>query len=275
MDEVSRAYQQIGQAIEYLQANFQDQPELGQVASAVGMSESNLQRQFSRWAGVSPKRFLQYLTKEHALAALKHSDSVLEASLSAGLSSPGRLHDLMVTCEALTPGEIKRRGEGLNLGYGVAATPFGEALFGWSERGLCYLAFVDNEQQPLDRLKTSWPLANWQAGDAQPWAQRVFANSGNEPLHLLLKGSNFQIKVWQALLNVAQGELVSYAQLASMANSPKASRAVGSAMAANEIAYLIPCHRVILGSGEVGHYRWGSERKRIMQAWEAAQRARA
>jgi AraC family transcriptional regulator of adaptative response/methylated-DNA-[protein]-cysteine methyltransferase len=268
----TQQYATVAQAIAFIRANAQRQPSLQEIAAAVGLSEFHLQRLFSAWAGLSPKRFLQYLTKEHARAALRASAGVLDAALDAGLSGPGRLHDLMVSCEALTPGEVRELGGGVDLHYGLAATPCGDALFGWTASGLCHLAFCDDDREArLDELRGEWPAARLCRDDegALALAGLVFPATP-EPgrLHLLLRGTNFQIKVWEALLRTPPATLVSYGQLAAAAGSPRAQRAVGSALAANPIAYLIPCHRVIRENGESGAYRWGTERKMALRAWE-------
>lgn len=274
----ARQYAVVARAIDFLRANALRQPALAEVADAVHLSEFHLQRVFAAWAGISPKRFLQYLTKEHARQALRTSADLLSVTAASGLSSAGRLHDLMVTCEAMTPGEIKRGGAGVALGFGRAATPFGEALVGWTARGLCYLAFLDDDEAlRMAELAGQWPAAQRERDDtqAQRWLDQVFAATPQRgTLHLVLRGTNFQLKVWEALLNVEPSRVVSYTQLARMAGSPKAQRAVGSALAANTIGYLIPCHRVIRESGDFGSYRWGSERKAAMLAWEAGQGAR-
>lgn len=274
----ARQYETVARAIAYLRAHARQQPSLAEVADAVHLSEHHLQRVFAAWAGISPKRFLQYLSKEHARLALQASADVLQASLAAGLSGPGRLHDLMVSCEAMTPGEIKGGGIGVHLGWGCAATPFGQALAAWTPRGLCYLAFLDEDLGARSaELAAAWPAAQRERDDeaAQQWMARVFP-AGLQPgtpqpgrLHLLLRGTNFQLKVWEALLRLPAGQRVSYTQLAGLAGAPRAQRAVGSALAANQIAYLIPCHRVIRDSGDSGHYRWGSTRKDALLAWEA------
>lgn len=277
-DDRTRQYATVARAIEFIRANAGRQPELAEIAAAVGLGTHHLQRIFSAWAGLSPKRFLQYLTKEHALQALRDSAVVLDAALGAGLSGPGRLHDLMVSCEAMTPGEIRARGAGVELGHGLAPTPFGAALFGWTARGICHLAFGDDPEAAVATLRRDWPAAELRRDDAaaQALAARVFP-AAPEPgrLHLLLRGTNFQIKVWEALLRVPAGALVSYGRLAELAGAPGAQRAVGSALAANAIAYLIPCHRVIRSGGDSGAYRWGAERKLAMRAWEAAGRGEA
>lgn len=270
----ARQYALVAQAIRYLRAHAQQQPTLAEVAAAVHLSEHHLQRVFAAWAGISPKRFLQYLSKEHALAALREAQDVLGAAQASGLSGPGRLHDLLVSCEAMTPGEIKSGGAGVVVGWGQAGTPFGDVLAGWTLRGICYLAFLDDDAAPrLQELRSAWPAAELRQNDAE--AQRLMdqvfpATPQPGRLHLLLRGTNFQLKVWEALLRLPPGRRVSYTQLAALAGQPRAQRAVGSALAANTIGYLIPCHRVIRESGESGHYRWGDERKSAMLAWEAA-----
>jgi len=272
--EQQRHYATVARAIEYLCANARQQPSLTELARAVHLSEYHLQRLFTAWAGISPKRFLQYLNKEHARAALGRSEDILSATLSTGLSSPGRLHDLMVSCEAMTPGEIRRLGRSLSIGYGVAPSWFGPALIGWTPRGICFLAFCDGDQTEREaELRAQWPAASFLRDDqqAQEYAGQVFATEPTGAgLHLVLKGTNFQIKVWEALLSTRTAEVLSYTQLATLAGSPKAQRAVGGALAANRIGFLIPCHRVIRESGEVGQFRWGNTRKRALLAWEAA-----
>ncbi|MGH1429731.1 MAG: bifunctional helix-turn-helix domain-containing protein/methylated-DNA--[protein]-cysteine S-methyltransferase [Neptuniibacter sp.] len=259
--------------IQQIQSNTIPAHSLNELAEQVGMSEHHFQRIFSSWAGVSPKRFQQFLTKERAKNMLSESNSVLETSLELGLSGSGRLHDLMIRCEAMTPGEIKSKGEGMQICFGSAVTPLGNSLIAWTGRGICYLAFYDETSEVyVKELMAEWPNAEFIRNDhgANECANKIFINPElDQPLYLLLKGTNFQIKVWEALLRVSCGQLVSYSQLARIAGSPKASRAVGSAMAANKIGFLIPCHRVIRESGELGHYRWGVERKSALQAWEA------
>ncbi|WP_205665195.1 methylated-DNA--[protein]-cysteine S-methyltransferase [Caldimonas tepidiphila] len=273
----ARHYEQVAKAIGYLRANALRQPPLVEVAAAVGLSEHHLQRVFSEWAGVSPKRFLQSLTKAHALAALRASADVLDAALASGLSGPGRLHDLIVSCEAMTPGEVRALGAGLEIGHGFAATPFGEALLGWTPRGLCHLEFRDGTREALlAALRSLWPHATLRRDDAgaAALAGQVFPRlPAPRRLHLVLRGTNFQIQVWEALLRTRPGQLLSYAQLAAMAGLPRAPRAVGSAVGANTLGVLIPCHRVIRGSGDCSDYRWGVVRKLALQGWEAARAA--
>lgn len=274
MIDQKKHYATVAQAIAYIGDNVQMQPSLAEISAFVGLSEHHLQRIFSQWAGISPKRFLQYLTKEYAKSALLESSDVLSASIDAGLSGPGRLHDLMVTCEAMTPGEIKTKGSGISLSYGFSDSPFGKALLGWTSRGICKLVFCEGETgEMLQALAEEWPAARLLRDDtqAEKLCEQIFhAKPGAGKLHLLLRGTNFQIKVWEALLNIGSSQIVSYSALANLAGSPKAQRAVGTALAANDIAYLIPCHRVIRESGDVGIYRWGSDRKKAMLAWEAA-----
>ncbi|WP_320416309.1 methylated-DNA--[protein]-cysteine S-methyltransferase [Candidatus Reidiella endopervernicosa] len=226
---------------------------------------------------MSPKRFLQFLTKEHARQQLRQSQAVLQTTIEVGLSSPGRLHDLMVTTEAMTPGEVGALGQGVTVNYGEANTPFGRAMIGWTSRGICNLAFCDDGCEAwIKELAAEWSAATLSSNDreAADLAQRIFAKpSLDKPLHLLLRGTNFQIKVWEALLSIGSSQLSSYGALASAVGSPRAQRAVGSAVAANRIGFLIPCHRVIRESGEIGQYRWGSDRKAAMEMWEAAQSA--
>ena len=272
--ESEHHYDVVKRAIEFIRDNSLVQPSLAEVAESVHLSEYHLQRLFVQWAGISPKRFMQSLTKHHALQMLRESDSLLDVAHEVGLSGTGRLHDLMVTCEAMTPGEIQSLGENLIIEYGVASTPFGQALIGWTERGICYLQFVDQDEKQKElQLREQWPLASLRKGDAQQVAKKIFSTAaGTKParLNLLVKGSNFQIKVWEALINSQPGELYSYGQIAKKIDSPKASRAVGTALANNNIGFLIPCHRVIRSDGEVGQFRWGADRKLAIQGWESA-----
>lgn len=276
VSESQLQYQRIARAIRYLRIHARQQPPLAEVAAEVGLSEYHFHRLFSRWAGVSPKRFLQYLTKERARNALRESHSLLDAAYETGLSGPGRLHDLMISCEAMTPGQIKAQGAGLEIGFGWSESPFGMMLIGWTSQGVCHLGFHDEPERNFeDELARAWPEAGLRRDEAQArrLAVRIFPvrpQAGS--LHLVLRGTNFQIKVWEALLRVGSGDLISYSRLAVLAGSPGASRAVGSALAVNRVGYLIPCHRVIRETGESGQYRWGSERKLVIQGWEAAQR---
>jgi AraC family transcriptional regulator of adaptative response/methylated-DNA-[protein]-cysteine methyltransferase len=271
------AYRTVESAIEYLRDHAREQPRLADVAARMGLSEFHFQRQFSEWAGISPKRFVQYLTKEYAKEALRRCDDVLEAAYAAGLSGPGRLHDLLVTCEAVSPGEHRSLGEGVEIAYGFHATPFGECLIANTARGICRLAFVGpaGRAGEIEELERSWPRAR--LAQDQPvtgkLVESIFDPANRaRPLHLWVRGSNFQIKVWEALLRIAPGELASYGQVARAIDLPRASRAVGAAIGANPVAMLIPCHRVIRKAGDPGDYRWGLARKRALIAREAAAR---
>lgn len=270
-DEQNRQYKTIAKAIDFIRDHAKSQPTLEQIAHAVNMSEYHLQKTFSSWAGITPKRFLQFLNKESAIQALKENQTIIDAVHQTGLSSGGRLYDLTVTCEALTPGEIKSAGRGVTMEFGEGLTPFGEALIGWTKRGICHLVFLNNKDLDQQLFRSLWPEAEFQRDTtgAQNLLDQIF-KQGLKPgkVHLLLKGTNFQIKVWQALLKVGHGQLVSYQQLAQRAGCSKAARAIGGAMSANSIAYLIPCHRVIRQSGELSHYQWGPERKAAIQIWE-------
>ncbi len=268
-------YVLIAQAIEYLESNAQRQPELDEIASAVGLSEFHFQRVFTRWAGISPKRFLQFVTKENAKELLDRSTNLLDTTYQVGLSSLGRLHDLFVTTEAVTPGQYKSRGSGLTIRYGLHPTPFGECLIGLTERGICHLGFVqDTEGDAIDDLVAEWQHAEMiEDYDATaPLVEPIFGltHRTGDPLHVHLRGTNFQIKVWEALLRIPFGRVATYGQIASEIGQPTATRAVGSAVGHNPIAVLIPCHRVIRKLGEFGNYRYGATRKKALLAHEMA-----
>jgi len=280
--EQHRDYWRIEQALSYLEAHRAEQPSLEDVAGHVGLSPFHFQRIFSDWVGISPKRFLQFLTVEHARRCLAETRSVLDATFEAGLSSPGRLHDLMVSVDAVTPGEYKRRGEGLTITWGNQATPFGDALIGATDRGVCWLAFPDEGERStaVEEFHGSFCKAEFcEDPDATAqWRDRIFTPPeapDSEPLPILLAGTNFQLKVWEALLRVPSGGLCSYSDLASLMGRPTATRAVASAVAANHIAYLIPCHRVIRSMGSFGQYRWGAARKQAIVGWEQVKRLKA
>ncbi|WP_439101796.1 methylated-DNA--[protein]-cysteine S-methyltransferase [Congregibacter sp.] len=265
-------YRLVADAIGYLREHQREQPDLRSLARAMDTSESHLQRVFSSWAGVSPKRFLQIITRQYAVEALRDEASVLDASFHAGLSGPGRLHDLTLSCDAMTPGEIANHGKGIALEYGWGDSPFGPAFVAWSPRGVCQLSFnAVHDPGVLRAFKDDWRGATRieNARAAAALLQQIFANPLKRgKLHLLLRGTNFQVKVWEALMQVAPGKLVSYKQLGALADTGQAHRAVGSAMARNRIAYLIPCHRVIRQGGDWGNYRWGLERKLALHVWE-------
>ncbi|WP_261858705.1 bifunctional helix-turn-helix domain-containing protein/methylated-DNA--[protein]-cysteine S-methyltransferase [Photobacterium sanguinicancri] len=276
--EIHRHYHVVEQAINFIHRNFERQPTLAEIAQSVYMSEHHLQRVFSEWAGISPKRFLQVVTKQAALDALKQTRNLMEASQSVGLSGTSRLHDLMVTCEAMTPGEIKKGGEGVSIQYGVAVTPFDEAVIAWTDRGICFLQFTDHHAKTvIDELYQQWPNGTFEVNSeqAQEYSDTIFSVEPDKKLargkiHLVLKGTNFQVKVWEAMINTHSGQQLSYSQVAQLMGSPKASRAVGTALANNTIGYLIPCHRVIKSNGELGNYRWRPDRKAAILAWENA-----
>jgi len=273
-------YQRIEQAIHFLEANFRAQPRLEDIARHVGLSEFHFQRLFRRWAGISPKRFLQFLTADYARELLQRSHNVLDATGEAGLSSGGRLHDLMVNLHAVTPGEFGRGGAGLIIRYGFAATPFGECLLALTDRGICSLSFLDhsNRKRAVAELKRQWPRATLRQTkrEIQALAQRLFTPvHRGAPLPLLVRGTNLQVKVWEALIRLPPGAVMSYEALAAGIGAPRAVRAVASAVARNPIGWLIPCHRVIRKSGAFGEYHWGEARKKAMFAWEAARAPQA
>lgn len=271
-------YTRIAAAIQFLEDNYQTQPDLASVAAHVGLSEYHFQRLFRRWAGISPKRFLQFLTAEHARQLLHDAHSTLDTSYAVGLSGPGRLHDLLVNVYALTPGEIKALGDSLTIRYGFHTSPFGDCLLATTPRGVCGLAFVEPGARAtaVAGLQHTWPEATLVADQraVDPVARQIFgsATPDGQPLTLVLRGTNFQIRVWEALLRIPAGSVASYQDVAQWMGAPAAARAVGTAVGRNHIAYLIPCHRVIRQSGAFGSYRWGSTRKKAMLGWEAARR---
>lgn len=279
-------YARVAKAIAYLEATAESQPELADVAHHIGLSPFHFQRLFRRWAGISPKRFLQFITVEHAKRNLAESQSVLDATFAVGLSGPSRLHDLFVACEAMTPGEFRRQGEGLEVGYGFHPSPFGLCVLALTPRGVCGLGFAEPgaEAMALADLQGRWPKARFRADPARSGA--VFAaiagrlgwtadgeREPRAPVKLHLIGTNFQVKVWEGLLRIPPGCVTSYDALSARIGRPGAARAVAGAVAANPISLLIPCHRVIRGSGLVSGYYWGVARKRAILAWEAGRRA--
>ncbi len=271
-------YRTIEQAIFYLERNAHRQPELKDVAAAVGLSEFHFQRLFARWAGISPKRFLQFITKEHAKALLDRSANLLDTTVEVGLSSLGRLHDLFVTTEAVTPGEYKSRGQGVTIRYGLHASPFGTCLIGLTDRGICHLGFVERtEGDAVDELGSRWKQAELiEDGRAtSSLVEPIFdaARRLEQPLRLYLRGTNFQLKVWEALLRVDAGMVTTYARIADGIGEPRAARAVGSAVGANPLPIIIPCHRVIRSLGEFGNYRYGAARKLALLGWEFSKSA--
>lgn len=267
-------YQRMTDSLNWLAEHFDLQPDLAEIAAQAGLSTAHFQRLFTRWAGVSPKRFVQFLSLERAKECLLDSQNVLDAAFAAGLSGPGRLHDLFVHLESMSPGEFKLGGEGLELRYGWAASPFGHCFLMTTDRGICALEFVASaaDEEPVQRHRQIYPNAAFVRDDEgmAALARRIFHTEPNpdQPLRLLVRGTHFQLKVWQALLKVPAGSVVSYADLADRAGMPRAVRAAASAVAANAVGYLIPCHRVIRGTGVLGQYRWGSERKLAMLSRE-------
>lgn len=265
-------YEIVAAAIAYLETHYAEQPELGEVARQVHLSESHFQRVFRRWAGISPKRFLQYVTAEHARRLLEGSATVLDASYAVGLSGGGRLHDLMINVHAATPGEVKSGGQDLLIEYGVHESPFGQSFIATTSRGICALAFVspDDPDKPLRELQRRWPNATIRENRRATAAAARAAFTGTGELSLFLKGTNFQVRVWEALLRIPAGQAVTYEDIARDIGQPTAMRAVGAAVGQNPIAFLIPCHRVLRKSGVFGDYHWGSTRKKAILAWESA-----
>jgi AraC family transcriptional regulator of adaptative response/methylated-DNA-[protein]-cysteine methyltransferase len=268
-----QTYERIEHAIHWLAEHYQEQPSLALAAKEVGLSEYHFQRLFSAWAGVSPKKFLQYLTLTHAKARLSASDSVLDAAYDAGLSGPGRLHDLFVRHEGVTPGEWKAMGDGLTLRYGWHDSPFGDCLMVATDRGLCGLGFVLPEGRAATEadLLGRWDQARLveDPSATAAYARRAFGDEGGR-LDLVLRGTPFQLKVWEALMRIPPGAVISYEKLAQHLGKPTAARAVAGAVALNPVSWLVPCHRVIRGTGVITGYRWGPDRKRVLLAWEAA-----
>jgi AraC family transcriptional regulator, regulatory protein of adaptative response / methylated-DNA-[protein]-cysteine methyltransferase len=274
-------YERIASVIRYLDRHHTIQPDLNALAQSVGLSPFHFHRLFSTWAGITPKDFLQCLTLEHARNLLRKGDNILDAALNAGLSGPGRLHDLCVTLEAASPGEMKAGGAGLKVDYGFAMTPFGEAIIGETARGICHLSFLNGNGRDGARrlLFEQWPAARLQCNDqrAEELAGKIFARPESETrlrLRAFVRGTPFQLRVWRALLLVPAGALTSYGRLSAAIQQPSAARAVGSAVGANPIAFLIPCHRVIRETGVLGNYHWDPVRKRVILAWELAEHSR-
>jgi AraC family transcriptional regulator of adaptative response/methylated-DNA-[protein]-cysteine methyltransferase len=271
-------YERVERAIQLIAERSPRQPSLAELASHVGLSEFHFQRLFTRWAGISPKKFAQFLTIEHAKTLLRRSKNLLDASYSAGLSGSGRLHDLFVTVEATTPGEFRNGGAGLRIEYGVHDTPFGEMLIATTARGICGMYFVKSKSGVaplLAELGAQWPRAVMQKNveAARSYVEKIFAvedRAHELPIPLLLNGTNFQINVWKALLRIPFGAAVTYEQLAALAGTPRAVRAVGTAVGRNPLSFVVPCHRVIRKSGDFGNYGGGVERKRAILAWESA-----
>ena len=269
-------YKRIEQAIQYLEANFLCQPELDEVAEKVHLSEFHFQRIFTEWAGISPKRFLQFLTVGFLKDKLRQTKNMIDAAEVAGLSSQSRVYDLFTTLEAVTPQEYKQKGAGIRIEYGIHETPFGLALIGTTERGICWLSFVSTDEDPhyeIQQMKEHWNQSIFHQDQelTSGFIDSIFRNNiGTKKLHVLVKGTNFQIKVWEALLRLPAGSVTTYQTIAEKIKSPKAMQAVGSAVGSNHIAYLIPCHRVIRKDGILGEYRWSATRKKSIIGWEMA-----
>ncbi|MCA6380685.1 MAG: methylated-DNA--[protein]-cysteine S-methyltransferase [Cytophagales bacterium] len=269
-------YLRIEQAIQYMEKNFHRQPELDEVAEKVHLSPFHFQRIFTEWAGISPKRFLQFLTVDFLKKKLQQSKNLVEAAEQAGLSSQSRVYDLFTTLEAVTPQEYKLRGSGLRIAYGFHETPFGLALLGVTERGVCWLSFITTDEDPkyeLNKMKEHWDLSIFHDDQEQTarFIEAIFSQQHeNKKLHVFVKGTNFQVKVWEALLRLPLGSVTTYQRIAEKIQNPKAMQAVGSAVGSNHIAYLIPCHRVIRKDGILGEYRWNSTRKKSIIGWEIA-----
>lgn len=269
-------YERVATVIRFLERHHTEQPDLAELADGVGLSQFHFHRLFSKWAGVTPKDFLQCLTLEHIKQRLRRGDTVLSAALDAGLSGPGRVHDLCVTLEAASPGEIKSGGAGLEIDYGFAETPFGQALIGEAPRGICHLSFVDDDGRirARDLLASQWPKARLHRDDARAkrLVELIFTRAGRERPQLrgFVRGTPFQLTVWRALLRLPLGSLTTYGRLSAAIHRPTAARAVGSAVGANPIAFIIPCHRVIRETGALGEYHWDPIRKRAIVSWETA-----
>ena len=266
-------YERIKKAIEFIQSNFQQQPDLDAVAKEVYLSPFHFQRLFKDWAGVSPKKFLQYISLQHAKKLLQQH-TVSDAAYETGLSGSSRLHDLFVSIEGMTPGEFKNGGEQLQINYSFAETPFGNIIVASTAKGICHLAFADDEKASLNQLQLQFPKAQFRqvVDTIQQNALFIFTQDWKDlsKIKLHLKGTPFQIKVWEALLKIPMGDVSTYSGIANSINNPNASRAVGTAIGDNPVAFLIPCHRVIRSTGDFGQYHWGGIRKAAMIGWEAA-----
>lgn len=272
-DEIN--FNRIAEAINYIQSNFKEQPSLEQIAEKVNLSPFHFQRLFSDWAGTSPKRFLQYISLNYAKKLLKENQaSLFETALETGLSGTSRLHDLFVNIEGMTPGEYKNGGENLNINYSFTESPFGNILVASTEKGICHISFTDDELTGLENLKNQFPKANYkQMLDLeQQNALFIFSHDWTKlnQIKLHLKGTDFQLKVWETLLKIPMGQLSTYGTVAKHLQNPNASRAVGTAIGDNPVAFLIPCHRVIQSSGALGGYHWGTTRKSAIIGWEAS-----
>ncbi|WP_332452502.1 methylated-DNA--[protein]-cysteine S-methyltransferase [Chryseobacterium aquaticum] len=268
-------YQRIAKAIEYIQSNFKLQPNLDEVAEKVNLSPAHFQKIFTDWAGTSPKKFLQFISLEHAKSLLKDEKATLfDAALETGLSSTSRLHDLFVNIEGMSPAEYKNGGKNLKINYSFSGSPFGEIMTASTGKGVCYMAFAENKENALRDLVNKFPNASFfeTKDEFQINALSIFHKDWTElnTIKLHLKGTDFQLKVWESLLTIPLGKLSTYGKLAEKIGSAKASRAVGTAIGSNPVAFLIPCHRVIQSTGKIGGYMWGSDRKQMMIGWESS-----
>ncbi|WP_435352777.1 methylated-DNA--[protein]-cysteine S-methyltransferase [Emticicia sp. SJ17W-69] len=269
-------YRRIEKAIQFIEENFQTQPSLKEIADHVALSEFHFNRLFSKWAGTSPQRFMRFLTKEFAKEKLSESSNLLEATFESGLSSSSRLHDLFVTYEAMTPAEFKSKGAGLTIHYGIHESPFGDCLIAITERGITDFRFFENEDKDLiiKELQQDFEKAKliFDNNFTKPFIEQIFyeTQNANQPITLLMRGTNFQIKVWEALLKIPFGQMVSYETIANAIGKPTAQRAVGTAIGSNRLGFIIPCHRVLQKVGGIGGYRWGITRKKAILGWEMA-----
>ncbi|WP_029277441.1 methylated-DNA--[protein]-cysteine S-methyltransferase [Pedobacter borealis] len=267
-------FNRIAEAISYIKANFKTQPGLEEIAEKVNLSPFHFQRLFSEWAGTTPKRFLQYISIGYAKEMLKENQSLFDTALETGLSGTSRLHDLFVNIEGMTPGEYKNGGENLHINYSFAESPFGNIIVASTSKGICHIAFYDDENIALANLQRQFPAAQYQQilDKEQQNALFIFSHDWSKlhQIKLHLKGTDFQLKVWEALLKIPMGKLATYGNIAKQLQNPSASRAVGTAIGDNPVAFLIPCHRVIQSSGALGGYHWGVNRKTAMIGWEAA-----
>ncbi|MEX0661561.1 MAG: methylated-DNA--[protein]-cysteine S-methyltransferase [Balneolaceae bacterium] len=267
-------YRRIARAIEFIESNFKDQPSLDEIAASVHLSPHHFQRLFTEWAGTSPKKFLQFITAQYAKSLLTENNqaTLFDAAHQTGLSGTSRLHDLFVSVEGMSPSEFKQGGKNLAINYSFAGSPFGKILVASTEKGVCFMAFVEDEHQALDDLKMKFPNATFQlnSDDHQQNALSIFRHDRSRlpDIKLHLKGTPFQLNVWEALLKIPMGKLSTYGRIAESIENPRASRAVGSAIGRNPVAYLIPCHRVIQSTGKFGGYMWGATRKAVMIGWE-------
>lgn len=274
--EVNINFRRIAKAIDFIKENYRQQPDLEQIAKEVNLSPYHFQRLFTEWAGTSPKKFLEYISIEHAKKILTENTATLsETAYETGLSGTGRLHDLFINIEGMTPAEYRNGGKNLSIRFSFSISPFGNIIIASTEKGVCYMAFCEEYRDGLNALKEKFPHASFseQSDSLQQNALQIFKKDWNniQQIRLHLKGTDFQLKVWEALLRIPMGQLSTYGAIANGINKTKASRAVGTAIGSNPVAYLIPCHRVIRASGIFGGYRWGSTRKTAIIGWENAQ----